>query len=108
MFRAFTQPLFLVVASKKKLRTTHEVGASSQAPQHVSQTSQTSINTRNRGNIPNPYSLTHLEHIARYNILSCELVIATRYYDKDLLTRLVLLDDICWLFSWSYETMFRD
>jgi len=70
------------------------VGTSSQAPQGAPRTSRPSTNTGNRGNIPNPRGLTHPKHIARYNNLSTKLVVATRYYDEDLLTRLDLLDDI--------------
>jgi len=31
--------------------------------------------------------------------LSSKLLVATQYYDEDVLNRLGLLDDICWLFS---------
>jgi len=56
---------------------------------------------RNQGNITYPLSLTNPEHIARYNALSSKLVVATRYYDEDVLNRLGLLDDIHWLFAWG-------
>ena len=80
---------------KKKAITIQEAGTSSQVPQRTSWTSWTSTNVRNWGNIPNPIGLTHPEHVSRYNILSSKLVVAIRYYDKDLLTGLGLLDDIC-------------
>jgi len=53
---------------------------------------------RTRGNIPNPLGLTP-KHIARYNNFSSKSVVTTRYYGKDLLTRLGLLDAIYWLFA---------
>ena len=74
------------MAPKRKARTAQEVGTFSQAPQRVSRTSRTSPNMRNRGNIPNPLGLTHPKHIARYNNLSCKLVVATCYYDEDFFT----------------------
>jgi len=83
----------------KKARTTLEEGTLSQAPLRVSQTSRTSSNIRNRGNISNPLGLTHPKHVARYNVLSSKVVVATHYYDENLLTRLDLLDDISWLFA---------
>ena len=49
---------------------------------------------RNRGNLANPFGLTNPEHVARYNALSTKLIVATQYFDEDLLTSLVLLDDI--------------
>ena len=54
---------------------------------------------RNRGNIPHPLGLTNPKHIARYNILSSKLLVATRYYDEDVLNCLELLYDIHWLFA---------
>jgi len=51
------------------------------------------------GNILCPLSLTHHDHITRYNYLNEHVVVATRYYDEDLLARLGILDDIHWLFA---------
>ena len=53
----------------------------------------------NRSNIPNPLVLTNPEHVARYNAFSSKLVVATCYFDEDLLIGLGLLDAICWLFA---------
>ena len=44
-----------------------------------------------RGNIPQPLGLTHPDHVARYNYLNDRMVVATRYYDEDLLARLGML-----------------
>ena len=54
---------------------------------------------RSRGNIPHPVGLTDLEHIVRYNALSSKLIVATRYYDEDMLNYLRLLDNIHCLFA---------
>ena len=43
--------------------------------------------------------MTHLDHVARYNCLNEHVIVATRYYDEDLLARLGMLDDIRWLFA---------
>jgi len=62
---------------------------SSQAPEQAPQDSCTSTTTiRSRGNIPHPFGLTNPEHIARYNALSSKLVVATQYYDEDVLNHL--------------------
>ena len=58
-----------------------------------------STNARARGNILHPLDLTHPDHIARYNCLNEHVVVATRYYDEDLLASLGILDDIYWLFA---------
>jgi len=42
---------------------------------------------RARGSIPHPLGLTHRDHIARYNYLNERMVVATRYYDEELLAR---------------------
>jgi len=47
-----------------------------------------------RGNIPHPLGLTHPNRIARYDCLNERMVVATRYYDEELLARLGMLDDI--------------
>ena len=39
------------------------------------------------------------DHVARYNCLNECMVVATRYYDEDLLAWLGILDDIRWLFT---------
>ena len=54
---------------------------------------------RNQVNIPDSLGLTNPEYIARYNSLSSKLVVATQYYDEDVLNRLGFLDDIRWLFA---------
>ena len=54
-----------------------------------------------RGNVPHLLGLTNPYRIARYNALSSKLVVATQYYDKDVLNHLRLLDDIGWLFAWG-------
>jgi len=72
---------------------------SSQAPQCAPRTSKTSTNARTQGITPNPLGLTHREHVARCNVLSSKLVVATHYYNEDLVTRLGLLDDFHWLFT---------
>ena len=51
-----------------------------------------------RGNIPHPLGLMHPDHVAKYNCLNERTIVATRYCDEDLLARLGILDDICWLF----------
>ena len=83
---------------KKKTRTTHEAGTSSQAFQRAPQKSRTSTAGRKRGNISHPLVLTNHQHIARYNALSSKLVVATGYYDKDGLNCFGLLDLYSWLF----------
>jgi len=42
--------------------------------------------------------LTHLDHVARYDGLNGHMVVATGYYDKELLAWIGMLDDIRWLF----------
>jgi len=84
------------MAPNKRQRSTKEVGSSSQAPPQPQRASRTVLA---RGNIPHLLSLAHPDHIARYNCLNEHMVVATRYYDEDLLTRLGMLDDIRWLFA---------
>ena len=43
--------------------------------------------------------MTHPDHVARYNCLNEHVVVATRYYDEDLLARLGMLGDLRWLFT---------
>jgi len=83
----------------KRQRSTKEVGSSSQAPPQPQRTSRTSTNAHARGNIPHPLVLTHPDHVARYNCLNEHMVIATRYYDEELLAWLGMLHDIRWLFA---------
>jgi len=87
------------MAPTKRQRSTKEVGSSSQALARPQRISRTSTNARARGNILHPLSLTHPDHIATYNCLNERIVVATTYYDEDLLARLGLLDDIRWLFA---------
>jgi len=58
-----------------------------------------STNVHARGNVPHPLGLTHPDHVAGYNCLNEYVVVATKYYDEDLLARLGMLDDIHWLFA---------
>jgi len=69
----------------KRQKSTKEVGSSSQAPPRPQRTSRTSINVRARGNIPHPLGLTNPDDIVRFNCLNERTVVATRYYDEDLL-----------------------
>ena len=43
--------------------------------------------------------VTHPNHVARYNCLNERVLVATRYYDEDLLAQLGMLDDIRWLLA---------
>jgi len=52
-----------------------------------------------QGNIPHPLVLTNLKYVARYACLNELIDVATRYYNKELLGHLGLLDDIQWLFA---------
>jgi len=52
-----------------------------------------------RGNIHHPLGLTHPDYVARYNCFNERMVVATRYYDEELLARLRMLDDISLLFA---------
>ena len=54
---------------------------------------------RAQGDVHNPLSLTNLDHVAGYNCLNERMVVATQYYDEELLARLGMLDDIRWLFA---------
>ena len=45
-------------------------------------------------NISHPLGLTNPDHAARYNCLNECMIVATRYYDEELLAHLGLLDDI--------------
>jgi len=56
-------------------------------------------NARARGTIPHPLGLTYLNHAARYDCLNERLVVATTYFDEELLAWLGMLDDIRWLFA---------
>ena len=87
------------MALNKKERTTQEAGTSNQAPQRALRSSHTSTVGKNRGNMPHPLSLTNPEHMTICNALSGKLVVATLYYDEDVLNHLGLLDDICWFFA---------
>ena len=93
------------MALTKRQRSTNEVDSSSQAPPQPQRASRT---TRARGNIPHPLDLTHLDNVARYNCLNERMVMATRYYDEDLLAQVKMLDDIRWLFlRCGMVTLFR-
>ena len=79
------------MALAKRQRSTKEVGSSSEAPLQPQSTSQTACA---RGNIPHPLGLTHPHRIARYNCLTEHKVVATRYYDEELLAWLGMLGDV--------------
>jgi len=87
------------MAPKKKARTTQGVRTLRQAQKRPTQTSRTSIDARMQGTAPHPFGLTNSDHIARYNALSSRRIVATRYFDDDLLTNLGLMDNIHWLFA---------
>jgi len=87
------------MAPTKRERSIKEAGSSSQAPTPPQRTSRTSTNTRAQGNIPHLFGLTHPIYVARYNCLNECMVVATRYYEKELLARLGMLNDIQWLFA---------
>jgi len=70
------------MAPNKRHRSTKEVGLSSQALPRPQRASRMSTNAH-----------------ARYNCLNERVVVATRYYDEDLLARLGMLDNIRWLFT---------
>jgi len=74
--------VFATMAPTKRQRSTKEVGSSSQAPPQPQRTSQTSTNARTKGNISHPFGLTHPDHVARYNCLNEQMVVATRFYDE--------------------------
>ena len=80
-------------------RSIEEVRSSSQELIRPQRTSRTFTNARAQGNIPHPLGLTHPDHVARYTCLNECIVVATRYYDEELLARLEMLDDIRWLFT---------
>jgi len=82
------------MAPTKRQRSSKEVGSSSQAPPQPQRISETSTNAHARGNIPHPPGLTNHNHVARYNCLNERMVVATRYYDDELLACLGMFDDI--------------
>ena len=86
------------MARKKMTKTTQEAGTSSKAPQRETRATWTSQASA-RGNAPHPVGLTNPTHIERYNCLSSRSVVATRYYDEELLVQMGLLEDIRWLFA---------
>jgi len=95
--------LFLVKfcshGTQQRQRSNKEIGSSSQALPRPQRTSRTSTSAHAKGNILHPLGLTHLDHIARYSCLNERVVVATRYYDEDLLAQLGILDDIHWSFA---------
>ena len=74
-------------------------GTSSQEPSRPKRSSRTSTNARAQGNVPHPFVLTNSEHVAGYTCSNERIIVATRYYDEELLGRLGLLDDTRWLFA---------
>ena len=79
-------------------RTTHEAGTSSQAPPRATRVTCTSRASA-PGNAPHPLGLVHPTHIEHFNRLSSQSVVATCYYDEELLAQMGLLQDIRWLFA---------
>jgi len=77
------------MAPTKRQRSTKEVGSSSQAPH---QPQRISRNARVGGNIPHLLGLEQPDHVARYNCLNERMVVATGYYNEELLARLGMLD----------------
>jgi len=52
-----------------------------------------------QGNIPHPLGLTNPDHVATYACMNERMVMATHYYDEQLLRYLEMLDNIWWLFA---------
>jgi len=52
-----------------------------------------------RGNAPHPLGLVNLSHIERFKCLSSRSIVATRYYDEELVIQMGLLKDIKWLLA---------
>jgi len=55
---------------------------------------RTSTNARSQGNVPYPLGLTNHDHVVRYACLNKRMIVATYYYDDELLGHLGMLDDI--------------
>ena len=85
------------MAPNKRTKTTQEAGTSSQAPPRAIRATQTSGPSA-EGNALHPLSLVNPSHIERFNCLSSRSIVATRYYDEELVIQMCLLDDIRWLF----------
>jgi len=86
------------MAPKKKTKTTHEAGTSSQAPPRATRATQT-FRASAQGNAPHPLRLVNPSHIKHFICLSSRSVVATHYYDEELLVQMGLLEDIRWLFA---------
>jgi len=86
------------MAPIKRQRSIKKARTSSQAPSWPQRTSRTSTTAWARGNNSHHLGLTSPERVARYSFLNERIVVATRYYDEELLGWLGLLDDIRWLF----------
>jgi len=84
---------------KKKIQHTQQTRTSSQAPQQATRASQTPTNERTQDNPSHPLGLSNPCHVTYYNHLSGKDVMATHYYDEDLLKQVGLLNDIMWLFT---------
>jgi len=82
------------MAPTKRQRSTKEEGTSSQALSRRQQSSRTSTSARAKGNNPHPLGLPNPDHVARYTFLNERIVVATHYYEEELLGRLGLPDDI--------------
>lgn len=89
------------MAPTKGQRSMKEAWTSIQAPSRPQRSSRTSTNAQARGKVPHPLVLTNPKHIVGYTCLNERIVVATRYYDEELLGHLGLLDDIRWLFAWE-------
>jgi len=86
------------MAPKKRTKIIQEAGTSSQALPQVRRATRTSSASA-RGNNPHPLGLVNPSHIECFNNLSSRFVVATRYYDKELLVQMSLLEDIRRLFA---------
>jgi len=89
------------MAPIKGQRSIKEVGSSSQVPSRPQRTSRTSANARAQGNMPYSLGLTNPDHGSRCACLNECMIVATRYYNEALLSRLGMLDNIRWLFAWG-------
>ena len=90
---------FATAAPTKRPRSIKEAGTSSQALSQPPRPFRPSTNARTRGNVLHSLSLTNLEHVARYTCLNEQIIVATHYYDEELLGHLGSLDDKRWLFA---------
>jgi len=84
---------------------TQESDTSSQASLRVKRATRTSQATT-QDNAPHPLGLINLSHINCFSCLSSRCMIATHYYDEELLFQMGLLEDIRWLFARGWMGQF--